>query len=492
MLRFFLPVLLLTVPCLVQGKDLLTIDVPNDVATFDPHLQSDLDSTVVYRNIFDHLVSRDKAGRFVPQLATGWHYTSETELVFDLRTDVTFQNGTRMGPDDVVYSVRRILDPARKSPQRGYYDLITDAQVAGPAQVVLRTKVPYPTLMAQLSHLAIVPKAVVETVGDAAFNEHPVGTGAYKLREWRRGVQVVLEANDAGWRGPPLIRTAIFRIVPDPATRMADLQSGRADMNRQMSADDAEAIRTSQQLQVISVPTERIGYIFMNQLWGPTTDVRVRRAISMAVDREAIVSTLYGGFTKPVDIMLAPVSFGYTPDIKAWPYDPVRARALVQEAGATGATLIFLTSPFYDRRLVEAIQQMLQEVGLKVEIRQLDNASYLRARQGTPQEAGNIAPGRWSCACQDADGVIWPLFRTGGIWAKYSNPAFDTLVDAARATLDESKRLALYRDAYALLHDDAPALPLFQDAAIYGARRELKWEPLADESLYLFDMRWQD
>jgi peptide/nickel transport system substrate-binding protein len=489
-----IPTLLLALslasPAMAQ-KETLTIDVPNDVATMDPHIQSDLDSAAVYRNVFDHLVTRDTSGKFAPQLARAWRYTDDTTLVFDLRTDIGFHDGSKVTAEDVVFSVRRILDPELKSPQRGYYDLITSAEVTGPAQVTLRTRVPYPTLLAQLTHLAIVPKAYVEKMGGTAFNMQPLGTGPYKLREWRRGVQAVLEAADGNWRGAPPFRTAVFRVVPDAATRIADLRAGRADINRQMNADDAQQLTGDRQLQVISVPTERIGYLFLNQLWGPTTDLRVRRAIAMAIDRDTILATLYAGYAKPVNIMLAPISFGYAADIKFPAHDPEKARALIKEANATGAQLVFLTSPFYDRRLVEAIQQMLQEIGLKVEIRSLDNASYLRARQGTPQDAGSMAPGRWSCACQDADGTIFPLFRTGGVWAKYSNPAFDKLVDAARATLDDGKRTALYHDAFAILRDDVPAVPLFQDAAIYGARKELRWQPTPDESFLLMDMKWQ-
>ncbi|HEY0418101.1 MAG TPA: ABC transporter substrate-binding protein, partial [Acetobacteraceae bacterium] len=198
MLGLLILALCLGGPVLAQGgaKDILTIDVPNDVATMDPHLQSDLDSAAVFRNIFDHLVTRDASGKFASQLAASWHYAGETTLVFDLRTDIAFQDGSKVTPADVVFSIQRILNPALKSPQRGYYDLITSAEITGPAQVTVHTQVPYPTLMAQLTHLAIVPKAYVERVGDATFNAQPIGTGSYKLREWRRGVQAVLDASD--------------------------------------------------------------------------------------------------------------------------------------------------------------------------------------------------------------------------------------------------------------------------------------------------------
>jgi peptide/nickel transport system substrate-binding protein len=135
---------------------------------------------------------------------------------------------------------------------------------------------------------------------------------------------------------------------------------------------------------------------------------------------------------------------------------------------------------------------MLGDVGLKVSITMLDLPTYLKRRQGTPEEAGSISQGRWSCSCQDADGVIWPLFHTGSIWSKYSNPKFDAAVDSARATLDEKQRLADYHTAFEILREDVPAIGLFQDFAIYGARPQLKWTPTADEAFFVMDMHWQE
>jgi peptide/nickel transport system substrate-binding protein len=147
-------------------------------------------------------------------------------------------------------------------------------------------------------------------------------------------------------------------------------------------------------------------------------------------------------------------------------------------------------SPVYDRKLAEAIQQMLQDVGLKVEIVMLDHPTFLRRRQGRPDEAGNLALGRWSCACQDADGVIYPRYRTGTIWSKYSNPAFDTEVDAARVSIDPKKRLAHYKRAFEIMREDVPSVGLFQDFAIYGAAKQLRWTPTPDEAFFIFDMKW--
>ena len=141
--------------------------------------------------------------------------------------------------------------------------------------------------------------------------------------------------------------------------------------------------------------------------------------------------------------------------VEEYPYE---ACGLI--AGAEGAELPFITSPVYDQRIVQAIQQMLGEVGLKVTISMSDQATFLRRRQGQPQDAGSLSIGRWSCACQDADGVIMPLFHSASIWAKYNNPAYDAAVEKARATLDEKERLAQYRKALEMLKEDLPGIGL--------------------------------
>ncbi|MBC7635238.1 MAG: peptide ABC transporter, partial [Acetobacteraceae bacterium] len=406
-LAFSFPAMLLAAGvAFAQPKDTLIVDLPGDVATMDPHLQWDTESYTVYRNIFDNLVTRDVSGKIVPQVATAWRYTDNTTIVFDLRSDILFQDGSKLTAEDVAFSVRRIINPALKSPQLSQFDQIISADVTGPAQVTLRTKTPYPALMAQLVKLSIVPKAYVEKVGDQKFNQEPMGSGPYKLRTWQRGVQSVLDSNDTYWRVKPPFAHVTFRAVPDIPTRIADLRTGRADITRGLTPDDAEALKGDKSLQVMPVATERVAYMFINALAGPTKDKRVRQAIAMGVDRDTIITALQQGYAKPVNVVLTPANFGYIADIPGWKFDPVAARALVKQAGAEGATVELLTSPAYDRRLNEAIQQMLGEIGLKVTITMTDQPSFLRRRQGTPEEAGALSQGRWSCACQDADGVI--------------------------------------------------------------------------------------
>jgi peptide/nickel transport system substrate-binding protein len=476
-------------PALAQ-KDTLVVDLPGDVATMDPHVQWDTESYTVYRNIFDNLVTRDVSGAIVPQVATAWRYADDLTVVFDLRSDILFQDGTKLTPEDVAFSIRRIINPDFKSPQLSQFDQIKSVDVTGPAQITLHTKTPYPALMAQLVKLSIVPKAYVEKLGDTAFNQQVMGSGPYKLKTWQRGVQSVLEANQTYWRGKPPFATVTFRAVPDTSTRIADLRTGRADIIRGLSPDDAESLKAEKAVQLMPVPTERIAYLFVNAQAGPTKDKLVRQAIAQGIDRDTIITALQQGYAKPVNIVLTPANFGYVGDVPGWKFDPVKAKAMIKAAGVEGQHITFLTSPAYDRRLNEAVQQMMADIGLVVDITVIDQPTYLRRRQGTPEEAGALSQGRWSCACQDADGVIFPLFRSGSIWSKFSNPDFDATVDAARAVLDPKKRLELYHHAFEILREEVPGIGLFQDVAIYAARKELKWTPTANEAFFVMDMKW--
>jgi peptide/nickel transport system substrate-binding protein len=481
-----------SLPVDAQGaKDTLSVDLPGEPATLDPHVQWDTDSYHVYRNIFDNLVTRNPDGKIVPQIAKAWRHENDTTLILDIRTDVKFHDGTPLTVDDVVWSVQRIIDPGFKSPQLSQFNSIVKAEAVGSDKVRLTTSTPYPALLAQLVKLSIVPRAYVQKVGNEKFNVEPMGSGPYRFVSWQKGVRVTLAANESYWRGRPPFKTVTFQMVPDTATRIADLKTGRADIIRQLNPDDAASLKGESRIQILSVPTERTGYLFINALAGPTKDVRVRRAIAHAINRQLLIDALLGGYGRPVTILLTPANFGYVEGMKGYPFDPARARQLLKEAGAEGAEISFYTSPAYDQRLVQAIQQMLQEVGLKVAISQTDHPTFLKRRQGRPEEAGSISLGRWSCACQDADGVIFPLFHSQSLWAKYANPAFDDAVTRARQTLKDEERLKHYREAFAILEQDVPGIGLYQDFAIYAARRELTWKPTANEAFFVMEMKWQ-
>ncbi|MGX1739979.1 ABC transporter substrate-binding protein [Bosea sp. NPDC055353] len=477
----------------LAAKDRFVVDLVNEPSSLDPQVQWNPDSYYVYRNIFDNLVTRDDKGAIIPQVATAWKQISDTEIEFDLRSDIAFHDGSKLTADDVVFSVKRITDPKFASPQLGQFDKITDAVALSPTKVKLVTAGPYPALLAQLVKLSIVPKAVVEAVGKDAFNLKPVGSGPYKFESWQRGVNVQLTRNDAYWGTKAPFPTVTFRAVPDAATRLANLQAGSSDLVVTLDADQAAQLKSAPKAQALIGLTERVAYVRLNTTKPPFDNPKLRLAAAYALDKQAMIDGLLGGHDKPVPELLTPAIFGWVDGIKAPEHDLAKAKALIAEAGpAAKAEIDLATAPVFDQRIVQAIQQMLTEAGFNVKIAMSDMATYLKRAQAGPEATSMLSFGRWSCACQDADGVLFPLLHKSSGWSAYRNPKMDALLEEARATLDTSKRLAAYKQVHEIVAADVPVVPLYQAVVIYGAAKNLTFQPTPNESMFINRMSWKD
>ncbi len=477
------------VPALTAAA--LTIDLQGDPATLDPGKQYDTNSYDVYRNIYDNLLRRNPATSAIEgEVATAWKAVSPTVWRFTIRKGLTFQDGTPLTAADAAWSITRILDRQFNSPQYGNFNTITSATATDPQTLTIETARPYPVLLAQLVNLSIVSAKYVQAHDEPDVAAHPMGSGAYRLVTWLRGDHVTLAANPRFWRGRPRIDEVTFRAVPEDATRVADLQSGRAQLALGLTSDDAATIKANPKLQLLSGPTERVAYLAFNTLGdSPLRDARVREAVVDAIDTRALAQSLLGGYAQPVREFLTSAHVGYDKAIAGYKYDPAASKRLLAEAGhAGGLTLVFTTSPTYDQRIVQALQGQLAQAGINVKIQSYDFGTYLQKIQSPQHDWGDLRFGQWSCACLDADGVIYPLFHTGSIWSSFSDPAFDRAVDAARSTLDAAARSQNYAAALQVLQKDIPGLPLWQVIALYGADRGLRWRPTPDEQLFVFDM----
>ncbi len=475
-----------------SAKDMFVVDLVNEPSSLDPQKQWNPDSYYVYRNVFDNLITRDDAGKIAPQIATSWEYKSPSEVVFKLRSDVKFHDGEKLTAEDVAFSVTRIIDPAFKSPQLSQFNKIKSAAVTGENEVTITTDGPYPVLLAQLVKLSIVPMHVVEKIGDDAFNAAPVGSGPYKFDRWDRGSLVALSRNADYWGDKGPFEKAEFRAVPDAATRLADLQAGNADLIVTLDADQAKQLEGSGSAKVLSALTERIAYLKLNPTIAPLDKPKVRQAVAMAIDKQGIVEGLLGGFDKPASQMANDTYFGFVPNLKNVEFDPEGAKKIVEETGAGKTKLSFATSPVFDQRIVQALAQMLSDVGFNVEIQLTDMAAYLKRAQSEPAQQANFAFGRWSCACQDVDGVLFPLLHSSSSWSSLRDPKIDALLVAARNTLDDKERQQAYDGVAKFVADDVPMVPLYEAAVLYGGAKNLEWQPTANESMFLNRMSWND
>ncbi|HKS15571.1 MAG TPA: ABC transporter substrate-binding protein [Pseudomonas sp.] len=473
----------------LASKEQLVVDLVNEPATLDPHRQWNPDSYYVYRNVFDNLLTRDDAGAIQGEIAVSWKYLSDSEIEFRLRNDVRYHDGSALTADDVAFSIQRILDPAFASPQRGQFDKIASTQVMDPQTLRIRTDGPYPGLLAQLVKLSVVPRQVVQKMGDQAFNAAPIGSGPYRFSRWQRGVGVILERNPDYWGKAGVFERVNFRAVPDAATRQADLQSGTADLAVSLDSDQAGQLANSPRARLLSAATERVAFLRLNPSKPPFDNLQVRRAAALAIDRDAINQALLGGRERPLNQMLTPSHIGWSDALPPSIHDPDQARALLAAAGP-GTELELSTTPVFDQRVIQALQQMLEEVGFKVRISMADMATFLQRSQGDPKQDGNLGFGRWSCACQDADGVLYPLLYSQSNSSNFHDAESDRLLLEARSTLDEPRRAALYRQVNQRINEQVPMIPLFQSVALYGASKSLQWQPTANESLFINRMAW--
>ncbi|WP_054000114.1 ABC transporter substrate-binding protein [Ahrensia marina] len=464
----------------------LTIDLAGEPSSLDPHMQWNPDSYYVYRNVFDNLVTRDNDGNIVAQIATEWEQTSDTELTLTIRDDVTFHDGSALTPEDVVFSVKRITDPEFGSPQLGQFNQITDAKIVDGNKVALTTDGPYPALLAQLVKLSIVPQKIVEEVGAEAFNASPVGSGPYSFAAWDRGVSVTLNRNDNYWGEAGPFEKAVFRAVPDAATRVADLQAGTADLVVSIDSDAAAQLASNSDVKVLSAPTERVAYLGLNNDKPPFNDIEMRKAASLAIDNLGITEGLLGAGEIPMAQMSSPAHFGYSENIEPFVYDPDAAREITSANPDLAETsAVFATAPVFDQRVVQALQQMLNDVGFNIEISVTDMPTYLNIVRSEPSENSELSFGRWSCACQDADGIAYPTLHSGSAWSRVNDPELDELLETARVSLDEQTRKDAYEKVHQIVREKYYILPMYQAAVLYGAASDLTFEPTANESMFL-------
>ena len=473
------------------AKDMIVIDFVGEPNSLDPHLQWNPDSFNVYRNIFDNLITRDDEGAFAPEIATEWEYLSDTEIQFRIRDDVTFHDGEKLTADDVVFSVKRITDPEFASPQLGQFNGIIDAVAKDDTTVVLTTDGPYPVLLAQLTKLSIVPQHVVEAVSKDEFNASPVGSGPYKFESWNRGVEVIVARNDDYWGQKGAFAKASFRAVPDAATRVANLQSGTSDIVTNIDSDLAAQVESGGVGKVLAARTERVAYFAMNVTKAPLDDPRVRQAIAHALDKEGIVEGILGGYEAPVSQLVSPAAFGFVEGVGGPDYDPEKAKEILAEVGdAAKAGFKVLTAPVYDQRIVQAIQQMLTDVGLNAEIEMTDMGNWLQQMQSGPETIPQSAFSRWSCGCQDADGIMYPILHSSSGWANIKDEELDAALDAARSTIDADERLGFYKTVSEIVAEKNYVIPLYQASVIYGVADGVEFTPLANENLFLNRISW--
>ena len=486
-------------PVNAQTKDTLTVGLVWINDTLDPHMHFQRVGILININMFDSLLHKNTKLEYEPSLATSWKAVNDTTWEFKLRKGVKFHNGDVLTAEDVKFSFDRVLEPGKeqkRSPQYGNVRAIKEVRIVNPDTIHLVTDKPFPLLLERLVFFPIVPKKHIEKVGDAAFAESAtVGTGPWKLVEWKRGQHLRLEAFNDHWRGKPAFKNLVFREIPEVATQLAELKTGGVDLIRNVSADLLPEIKANAQTYVTSAPILRTHFISLDMRSEPFNKKLARQAANYAIDRDAIVQKMMAGLGKPMATVVHAAVFGYDPSVTAYPYDPKKAKALLAQAGYPNGVDITIHSAFTEFRPVfEAMAQMLTDSGIRTTAKIWDpGPAWNKFFQGEGK-ATNGFYGSWGYySVFDADAILHPLYHTepGGWTGKWYArvEGLDPMIDQARSILDQPRRRQIYSQIQKLIKEEAPTIFLFHQYDTLGVSKKVDYAARGDEWLWLYDAK---
>ena len=462
-----------------------------DPRSLDPALSTDVPTGRAVSYVFDGLTRFTPQAQVVPDLATSWELASDgVTYTFHLKHGVEFHDGTHFGAADVRHSWERVLDPKTRGgrgwplyPIRGAREFAagTTASISG-LQIVddstVRVTLTEPFAIFP-KMLAMPATAIVPRITPPDFGEHPIGTGPWKFVAWHHDDYLLFARNARYHDGAPLADSLEARIIPELSTAEAEFEGGNVDV-LQVPAQESPSWESNDETRPLlqSAPSLRLIYGAINTTRGPLRDARVRQAINLAVDRRMILKRLMGGRGSLASGVIPPSLDGYDPSLDPYPYDTTRARALLREAGYPNGIDIELWTSQSEQfpRIAQTIQAYLARVGVRVKLVQRDASSM---REAARNGRTDIALKDWYADYPDAENFLFPLLHSanrgvGGNVSFFSDAAFDSLVSRARREPDDTKRVALYRQANAMAHEQAPMLFMFFYTELYAIQPWLK------------------
>lgn len=458
-----------------DDEKVLTIGINAEVLSYDPHhVPGAIVGNRIYHMIFDQLTDTDPQGNVEPMLATAWENTDETTWVFTLRESVVFHDGSVMTAEDAAFSLNRLLFSDQESFIRStFLPYIASVEATGDLEVTITPPAPDPLLPLRLAspYAAIMPQAYVEAAGFDAVQTAPMGAGPYRVEEVIAGDRIVMVRHDDYWMGQADADRVVVRVIPETATRVAALRSGEVDLITTISPDLIEQIEGDAGLKVETVPVFNFMLIYFNTNAGNlTADPLIRRALSLAIDREIIAETLWDGRVRVMDDYYLPGEFGYDETRDIFAYDPDEAMRLLEEAGYAGEPLAFTPPNAYytnGQLVTDVIASMWEAVGITVEYEPLDTAAWAdRSLSGqnvaTLQSFGTSGDAATSSIVQTWDSWMGQYFQP--------SEEYRALAAEAASSLDSELRLNNYRQIAELLDEIVPFAPLYQSVEFYGMR----------------------
>jgi peptide/nickel transport system substrate-binding protein len=476
---------------LAASKERVTIYQNTGADSINPYNQSSGSIYGNWQHVIEPLVELDYTKKtWVGVLADSWQFRSN-RWIFKLKKGIRFHNGDTFTSKDVVFSVEKMRDVKGGSLQASNFKEVVEIETPDDHTVVFVTKEPLAVFLDRLRNRFIVSKAVGDKYGDQLY-QHLVGTGPYKFVSFQRGGNLVFTRNDDYWGGKATIKEVVFRKITEDAARLAALESGQADFINAVPVHEVARLQHLPRVRVDKIEGLEMYFLMMNVAYKPFDNKLVRQAVNWSVDAPAIVKNIFDGIGYPVDGPVGPHVIGADPKLKRYPYDPQRAKQLLAKAGyPNGCDVpLYYSAGRYpkDREVCQAVAAQMVKGGFRVELISQEWALFW----GQEGVNGGKLPFYYNNrgSLSDADTIYDQYFRTGTTKrCNYSNPEFDKLIDEEQKIPDIKKRIALLQRAGKILMDDAPFVPLYNLASIYGAAKNLAWKTRPDEKVLGSDMK---
>lgn len=469
-----------------------------DTTSLDPAVVTDGESFRVTKNILDTLLEyKGQTTEVGPSLAKSWTISKDGKTyTFNLRKGVKFQDGTAFNAEAVVYNFDRWMNgkasgkfayyPSMFGGYKGDKGHIIESVTAKDDNTVVfklkRSSAPFLKNLA-MSPFAISSPAAIKKYGSKYGSTAAVGTGPYVFKSWKKNDTITLTKNKHYWKkGLPKLDTLVFKVIPDNSARLNALKNGEIDLMDGVSPSDLDGLKGNKDLQVFYRPPMNVAYLGFNVTKAPFNNKKVRQALNMAVDKEALNKAFYDGKAEVAKNPMPSNFLGYNNDIKDYPFDLKRAKKLLAEAGYPKgfSTELWTMSNPRDympepEKTAEAIQANFAKIGVKVKIDTIEWSTYIEKLQ--KNQAPLYMMG-WTGDNGDPDNFLYTLLDKDSVGTNnlsfYSNDKLHDILIAAQSETNEAKRADLYKKAQVIIHDDAPWVPLVSAKAALVGKSTIK------------------
>lgn len=480
-----------------KSDDTLNVAFDSEVATLDYYMSSGRNAIIMSHHLFDTLLYKDvKSGEILPALAKSYKFVDDTTIEFELREGVTFHDGSPMTADDVVYTLNKVSDKEYGAIYQIAVKWIDGAEKLGDYRVRVKMKEPYPVALEWVAgFLPIYPSDYYEKVGKEGMALKPVGTGPYKLKSMEPGAHWALERFEGHYKGSPkgnAIKNIDIRVLPEMNTQLTGLITGKIDFIWKYTSDVAERLAGRDGVTAKNAPIMRIIYLAMNTVEkGPIQDIRVRRALNHAINKQTIVKALVGSGSDAIDVACNPIQFGCMTDVTSYGYDPEKARALLAEAGyGNGLKLEMLVqkASSIPRNVVEAVMADLAKVGVTVETEAQPWAAARKKWVNNEDDVMLMSWGSWGIG--DAAMITSEWFGTSEVNRVRDEEVID-LLNVADTSIDRGVRQTNYAKALRKIADQAYWTPMWTYNVNYALSEDVSFTLDQDEIARFFNATWK-